>query len=179
MHKTIPAGAGLGGGSADGAFTLLLLNKQFGLGLTPEQLAGYALLLGSDCPFFVLNQPCFATGRGEYLEQLDIDLSMYKVVLVNPNIHISTGWAFSQITPNSERVSLRETITLPVTEWKQNLSNDFEQAVFTRYPQIKKVKEQLYNAGAVYASMSGSGSTVFALFPKKYPAPTSISGVLF
>ena len=166
LHKTIPAGAGLGGGSADGAFTLLLLNKKFNLGLSPEQLVDYALRLGSDCPFFILNQPCFATGRGEFLERLEIDLSMYRFVLINPNIHIATGWAFSQINPTRERVSLKEVIARPITEWKESLKNDFEQAVFIQYPQIRKVKEHLYEAGAVYASLSGSGSTVYALFPK-------------
>jgi 4-diphosphocytidyl-2-C-methyl-D-erythritol kinase len=166
LHKAIPSGAGLGGGSADGAFALLLLNKKFNLGITEEQLIHYALQLGSDCPFFIINQPCFATGRGENLERLSLDLSHYKIVLVNPNIHINTGWAFSQITPDNERTSLKETISLPIKEWKQYLTNDFEEAVFFHHPEIKKIKEQLYEAGAVYASMSGSGSTLYGLFSK-------------
>jgi 4-diphosphocytidyl-2-C-methyl-D-erythritol kinase len=166
LHKTIPSGAGLGGGSADGAFTLLLLNKKFNLDLTEEKLIHYALQLGSDCPFFIINQSCFATGRGENLEKVGLDLSAYKIVLVNPGIHVNTGRAFSQTTPNSERKSLKEIITLPVAEWKQNLKNDFEETVFTQHPEIKNIKKQLYEAGALYASMSGSGSTVYALFQK-------------
>ncbi len=166
LHKVIPSGAGLGGGSADAAFTLILLNKKFGLGLSEEQLIAYALQLGSDCPFFIINEPCFATGRGEELEKIHLDLSAYQMVLVNPKIHINTGWAFSRITPNPQRESLKNIISLPVQQWKEQLTNDFEEAVFSQYPEIKKIKEQLYQQGAVYASMSGSGSTVYGLFLK-------------
>lgn len=166
LHKVIPSGAGLGGGSADGAFTLLLLNKKFHLQLSQEQLIQYALQLGSDCPFFILNKPCFATCRGENLQTLNLDLSPYQIVLINPKIHINTGWAFSQITPGKERPSLRQIIALPVHEWKQHLHNDFEEAVFSHHPETKNIKEELYRQGAVYASMSGSGSTVYGLFEK-------------
>lgn len=166
LHKTVPMGAGLGGGSADGAFTLVLLNKKFNLGLDEERLMDYASQLGSDCPFFIRNTPCFATGRGEVLENVSLNLSAYKFVLVNPRIHINTGWAFSQIKPSAERTSLKEIITKPVEEWKEVLINHFEEAVFAQHPQVKECKDELYNAGAVYASMTGSGSTVFGLFKK-------------
>ena len=166
LHKTIPMGAGLGGGSADGAFTLLLLNKKFNLGISEEGLLNYALQLGSDCPFFIRNTPCYATGRGERLEAIDLDLSKYKFLLVNPQIHINTGWAFAQIKPVDNRPSLKEIIAKPVEDWKHHLANDFEEAVSAQHPQIKECKEMLYNAGAVYASMTGSGSTVFGLFEK-------------
>jgi 4-diphosphocytidyl-2-C-methyl-D-erythritol kinase len=164
LHKAIPTGAGLGGGSADGAYALLLINQKFRLGLTEKQLIDYALQLGSDCPFFIINKPCFATGRGENLEKIPLDLSKYKIVLVNPKIHVNTGWAFSQIHPSNQRTSLRETIFRPIVEWREYLKNDFEEPVFSHYPEIKSIKEQLYEHGAIYASMSGSGSTVYGLF---------------
>jgi 4-diphosphocytidyl-2-C-methyl-D-erythritol kinase len=167
LHKSIPLGAGLGGGSADGAFTLVLLNKKFGLGIPEHRLLRYALELGSDCPFFIKNTPCFATGRGELLEDLEIDLSAYRFVLVNPRIHVNTGWAFSQIRPSAERPSLKEIVRLPVTQWKDRLTNDFEEPVFRQHPEIKNIKKALYQQGAVYAAMTGTGSTVFGIFPKE------------
>ena len=167
LHKAIPTGAGLGGGSADGAFTLLLLNQKFNLQLPEEALIRYALQLGSDCPFFIKNKPCFATGRGEGLQEINLDLSAYKMVLVNPGIHIATGWAFSQLTPFDRRPSLCSIVQQPVTEWKDKLVNDFETPIFSRHPEIGKIKEELYGQGAVYAAMSGSGSTVFGLFEKE------------
>ena len=167
LHKNIPIGAGLGGGSADGAFTLLLLNKKFGLQLTEERLLNYALKLGSDCPFFIKNTPCIASGRGEVLTEIELDLSAYKIVIVNPGIHINTGWAFSQLTPKAPAYSLAETIKKPVHAWKDFLINDFEAPICQHHPAIKNVKEDLYRSGAVYASMSGSGSTVFGLFTKE------------
>lgn len=166
LHKAIPIGAGLGGGSADGAFTLMLLNKNYGLGLTKEQMLNYALQLGSDCPFFIVNTPCIAGGRGEDLTEIKLDLSDYNIVLVNPGIHINTGWAFSQLTPKAPALSLAETIKKPVYEWKDFLTNDFEAPIFRHHPAVKNIKDVLYQAGAVYASMSGSGSTVFGLFSK-------------
>ena len=167
LHKAIPSGAGLGGGSADGAFTLLLLNKKFQLHLTEQQLIHYALQLGSDCPFFIKNRPCYASGRGEYLEPIELDLQNYTFTIVNPGIHINTGWAFKQLTPRADRISLRETIQMPLNEWKDALVNDFEAPIFQQYPEIARIKEDLYQAGAVYAAMSGSGSTVFALFQRE------------
>jgi 4-diphosphocytidyl-2-C-methyl-D-erythritol kinase len=167
LHKTIPSGAGLGGGSADGAFTLLLLNKKFNLGLSEAQLIGYALQLGSDCPFFIKNKPCIAKGRGEKMQEVEISLSAYKIILINPGIHISTVWAFSQIKPYSERRSLIEIIQLSVSEWKEHLTNDFEEVAMKEYPELKNLKENLYSAGAVYAAMSGSGSTFYGIFHKE------------
>jgi len=168
LHKVIPMGAGLGGGSADGAFTLRLLNEKFQLGLSPQQLIHYALQLGSDCPFFILNQPCFATSRGEIMEKTNLDLSAYLVVLVNPLISIATGKAFAQITPQTPSIPVSQIIQQPVATWKELLVNDFEAPVILQFPEIKTIKEQLYQAGAIYASMSGSGSTVFGLFEKHH-----------
>jgi len=164
LHKAIPSGAGLGGGSADGAFMLRLLNTKFRLGLADEQLATYALRLGSDCPFFILNSACHATGRGEILEPLELNLASYRLVLVNPGIHVPTGWAFGQLTPAAARVDLREAIKRPMAEWKEVIANDFEAAVFKAHPAIGAIREELYRQGAVYASMSGSGSTVYGFF---------------
>ena len=167
LHKAIPAGAGLGGGSSDGAFTLKLLNQLFQLKLSTEILIDYALELGSDCPFFIINKPAFAKGRGEILQAIPLDLSAFTFVLVNPGIHVNTGWAFSQLALDNlsaQRTSIRQIISLPVTEWKEKLINDFENIVFEKHPEIKQVKATLYDSGAVYASMSGSGSTVFGIF---------------
>jgi 4-diphosphocytidyl-2-C-methyl-D-erythritol kinase len=166
LHKTIPVGAGLGGGSSDGAFMLLLLNKKFSLNISEEKLIEYALQLGSDCPFFIKNKVCYATQRGERLTSVQLDLSPYKIVLINPGIHINTGWAFSQIHPSENRMSVLEIIQESVKNWMEKLSNDFEEAVFKHHSAIKEIKEELYRKGAVYASMSGTGSTVFGLFAK-------------
>ena len=164
LHKAIPLGAGLGGGSADAAFMLKLLNEKFKLNLSTDQLINYAQQLGSDCPFYIINKPCFATGRGEVLEEITVDLSAYKMVLINPGIHINTGWAFSNITPALPVKSIKEIIQQPISSWKHELKNDFETAVFTAHPAIKEIKEKLYSQGAIYAAMSGSGSTVFGFF---------------
>jgi 4-diphosphocytidyl-2-C-methyl-D-erythritol kinase len=166
LHKAIPMGAGLGGGSADGAFTLKLLNKKFSLGLSEKQLADYALQLGSDCPFFIINKPCYASGRGEIFETIKLDLTAFKFFIVYPAIRISTGWAFENIKPAFPRKSIKEIIQQPVESWKEKLINDFEESVFRQYPEIKMIKDELYNAGAVYASMSGSGSAMYGIFKK-------------
>ncbi len=167
LHKAVPAGAGLGGGSADAAFTLMLLNDLFELELSKEQLLDYALKLGSDCPFFIHNKPCYATGRGELMEPVELDLSAYKIVVVNPGIHINTGRAFLGIKPTVQDVTLREIISWPIERWKDELFNDFEQSVFNQFPEIVNIKDQLYINGAAYASMTGSGSTVYGLFLKE------------
>jgi 4-diphosphocytidyl-2-C-methyl-D-erythritol kinase len=164
LHKNIPMGAGLGGGSADGAFTLQLINQKFRLGLTREQLLNYALQLGSDCPFFIINKPCVAYGRGEQLEEIAVDLSDYGILLVHPGVHVNTAEAFSGITPAVPVKSVKEIIQQPINTWKKELVNDFETTVFSKYPEIKSIKETLYSKGAVYASMSGSGSTVYGIF---------------
>lgn len=166
LLKVIPMGAGLGGGSADAVFTLKLLDKLAGLNLSTGQFVHYALQLGSDCPFFVFNKPCYATGRGELLEPSAIDLSSFKMVIVNPRIHIHTANAFSRITPARPARSIKEITRQPVSAWKGQLKNDFEESVAVQYPEIKKIKQELYDAGALYASMSGSGSTVYGIFQK-------------
>jgi 4-diphosphocytidyl-2-C-methyl-D-erythritol kinase len=167
LHKTIPVSAGLGGGSADAAFTLKLLNQKFNLGLTTEKLLDYSLQLGSDCPFFIINKPCIATGRGEFLESISIDLSNYKFIIVNPDIEISTAWAFSKLVISSHQNVLKKIIQQPVDTWRTDLANDFEKIIFEHFPMVKEIKEGLYKAGAVYSSMSGSGSTVYGIFPKQ------------
>lgn len=167
LHKSIPAGAGLGGGSADAAFTLELLKKKFNLSIESERLADLALQLGSDCPFFILNTPCLATGRGEYLEPISLNLDNYSILIIYPGIHISTAWAFSQIETGSVKnlqKTVKEIIRQPAHTWRDELLNDFEPMVFSQYPEIKKIRDQLYEAGAIYAAMSGSGSSVFGLF---------------
>jgi len=167
LHKAIPMGAGLGGGSADGAFTLKLLNKKFDLKLTEKQLSDYSLQLGSDCPFFIINKPCYATGRGGNLKKIDLDLNNYKIVIVHPAIHISTAWAFANIKPLKPVKSIKQIIQQSITTWKDELINDFENPVFAKYPEIKKIKDALYDSGAIYASMSGSGSAVYGIFRKE------------
>ncbi|MDQ6813461.1 MAG: 4-(cytidine 5'-diphospho)-2-C-methyl-D-erythritol kinase [Bacteroidota bacterium] len=164
LHKTIAMGAGLGGGSADGAFMLAALNKKFQLHLSDEELLRYASRLGSDCPFFIINKPCFATGRGEHLSQIQLDLSAYKKVLINPQVHVSTRDAFSKLSPSLPLKRIEQIIFQPVETWKNELKNDFEDSVFQLHPAIKEVKEALYAKGALYASMTGSGSTVYGIF---------------
>jgi 4-diphosphocytidyl-2-C-methyl-D-erythritol kinase len=167
LHKTIPAGSGLGGGSADGAFMLKLLNRKFDLELSTEQLLDYASRLGSDCPFFIINKPCFATGRGEFVELIPVDLSGYKFVIANPGIHISTTEAFSLLKPSLPSKSTKEIIRQPIETWKTELKNDFEGSVFKKYPTIETIKAKMYGSGAVYASMTGSGSSVYGIFRKE------------
>ncbi len=171
LHKAIPIGAGLGGGSADGAFTLQLLNTQFKLDLSPARLMNYALQLGSDCPFFIVDTPCFAVGRGEILEPVALDLSGYLFVLINPGIVINTGWAFAQLNIGTDRLaerveSLKDSIMRPVSDWRNYIANDFEKPVFEKYHEINLIKSKLYEQGALYASMTGSGSTVYGIFEK-------------
>lgn len=166
LHKSIPTGAGLGGGSSDGAFTLLLLNKKFRLNLSTEQLIRYALQLGSDCPFFIINRPCYATGRGEETVLLPLDLSAYSFLIVYPGIHISTAWAFSQILPALPSRAVTNIVQQPVETWKDELTNDFELPVFRAHPPIEEIKKTLYANGALYASLTGSGSAVYGIFGK-------------
>jgi 4-diphosphocytidyl-2-C-methyl-D-erythritol kinase len=167
VHKVIPMGAGLGGGSADAAFTLQMLNEIFKLNLKSEQLLEYALQLGSDGPFFIINKPCFATSRGEMLQPIHIDLTNYKILIVNPGIHIDTKWAFSRIIPQERKISIKEIVQQPMETWKAQLQNDFETSVFAEYPEIEKIKTTLYELGAEYASLSGSGSSVYGIFQKE------------
>ena len=179
LHKAIPAGGGLGGGSADGAFTLSLLNNQFKLGLSEAELLDYAARLGSDCPFFIINKPCYGTGRGEKLEPFELDLSAYTIVVVNPGIHINTGRAFLHVRPSDPDIPLRDILNKPVSRWKDELVNDFESWVFSEHREVVEVKDQLYVAGAVFASMSGSGSTVYGIFEKNARPELKFPGSYF
>ena len=167
LHKGVPLGAGLGGGSADAAFVLKVLNELFDLNISVQQMMDYAFELGSDCPFFILNKPCFATGRGEILEEISIDLSAYRFVIVNPGIHINTGDTFANLKPIIAEKSLRHIINQPIETWKNDLQNDFEKIIFKKYREIVDIKDTLYTIGAIYASMSGSGSTVYGIFNKE------------
>lgn len=166
LHKAIPMGAGLGGGSADGAFMLKLLNDFCSLHLNKQELAAMALELGSDCPFFIYNTPQLATGRGENMTPISLDLSGYTVQLVCPRVHVSTRDAFSNMVPKSAPFDLRHLGSLPVERWRGTISNDFETSVFRQHPVLASIKEQLYDQGAIYASMSGSGSALYGIFKK-------------
>jgi 4-diphosphocytidyl-2-C-methyl-D-erythritol kinase len=167
LHKVIPIGAGLGGGSADCAFTVKILNEKFALGLTPAQMEDYVRPLGSDCAFFIQNKPLYCYEKGDRFAEIEVDLKGYFIVLINPGIHVSTPEAYAGMTPQQPETTLREILHLPVAEWKGKLKNDFEKTVFARYPAIAAVKEKLYEAGAVYASMSGSGATVYGIFEQE------------
>lgn len=164
LHKVIPIGAGLGGGSADASFTLLLLNRKYELKIPESKLFDYALQLGSDCPFFLLNKPCLATARGEKMEEIVLSLSAYKILIINPGIHINTKDIFQQIIPAIPVKRIREIIQQPIDTWEKELVNNFEEIVFSKHEEIKKIKENLYSHNAIYASMTGTGSTVFGIF---------------
>lgn len=169
LHKVIPMGAGLGGGSADGAYALRIMNAMFSLSLSEEELIEYAARLGSDCPFFIRDTPQFGSGRGEALEPMALDLSNYDIRIATPGIHVSTAAAFGLLTPRPAPFDLRDLANLPVNEWKGKIENDFEEPVFARHPELRAQKEKLYAEGAVYAQMSGSGSAVFGIFQKENP----------
>jgi 4-diphosphocytidyl-2-C-methyl-D-erythritol kinase len=164
LHKNIPIGAGLGGGSADAAFALRLLNELFRLNLEAEALADYARRLGSDCAFFIRNKPVFATERGDVFQPLGLDLSGYRCLLVYPDLHITTAEAYGLVVPQTPATPLKQLLLQGIGTWKERVHNDFETALFPRYPVLAQIKEQLYEQGALYAAMSGSGSTIFGLF---------------
>ena len=164
LHKAIPMGAGLGGGSSDGASALLLLNKMFSLGLSVPQLEACALQLGSDCPFFIAAQPCFAGGRGELLESLAVSLAGWRIEVIPSGIHVSTAAAFKLLQPRAAPFDLRNLPSVPVEQWKDFLKNDFEEPVFSLHPELARRKAELYAGGAAYVQMSGSGSALFALY---------------
>ncbi|HEX7583769.1 MAG TPA: 4-(cytidine 5'-diphospho)-2-C-methyl-D-erythritol kinase [Prolixibacteraceae bacterium] len=164
LHKQIPHGAGLGGGSSDGAFMLQMLNKTFNLKLSEEQLLSYAAVLGSDCPFFILNKPVYATGRGEIMTPVEVRLNDMFILLIKPPVEVSTAKAFRLVTPDKSEFPLPALLRLPAQEWKGKVINQFERSVFQQYPEISEIRKRLYDLGAVYASMSGSGSCVFGLF---------------
>lgn len=167
LHKVIPIGGGLGGGSSDASFTLKAINEQFSLGISEQKLIDYSLELGSDCPFFIKNRAVIAGGRGEVMKEISLDLQGYYLLLLNPRIHVSTKDAFSRVVPNSERKSIEEILLSDIREWKELLVNDFEESVFSIYPKIQALKELLYSRGAVYAAMSGTGSTVYGIFKEE------------
>lgn len=166
LHKIIPDGAGLGGGSSDAAFTLAALNELFSLDLSKDFLADTAAEIGSDCPFFIYNRPMLATGTGTILDEIELSLKGYRIVIVKPHVSVHTAKAYSGVTPEYPSVPLKELISnLKPKLWHGKIVNDFEKTVFTEFAEIKRIKDTLYNTGAVYASMSGSGSAVFALYP--------------
>ena len=170
LHKNIPMGAGLGGGSSDASAVLLLLNKLFELNISTEQLHEYALQLGSDCPFFITNKPCFASGRGEQLRAVEIDLSNYKIIIVHPAVHVNTALAFQGLEQSNFSLpgELQSNILRDISTWQATVKNDFELSVFKQFPKIEAIKNKLYEAGAIYSSMSGSGSAVFGIFSKDF-----------
>ena len=171
LEKTSPVGAGLGGGSADAAFTLKMLDEMFALGLSEQQLAEYAARLGSDCPLFIYNRPMIGEGRGEILTDFDLDECLdpdqYEIQVITPaGVAVSTAEAYGGIVPRQPDVPLRDALALPVEDWDGNLVNDFEITVFEKHPELAAIKKSLYDCGAVYASMSGSGSALFAVYRK-------------
>jgi 4-diphosphocytidyl-2-C-methyl-D-erythritol kinase len=167
LHKIIPTGAGLGGGSADAAFMLKLLNKLFDLKLSNDALKKYALELGSDCPFFVDNKPVYATGRGEVTQPIQLSLKNYFIGIVKPTVSVSTAEAYKMIKPQKPQMALLSAIQQPVEKWCDLITNDFEEPVFKKYPVIEAIKKKLYEAGAVFALMSGSGSAVYGIFNRE------------
>jgi 4-diphosphocytidyl-2-C-methyl-D-erythritol kinase len=164
LHKLIPMGGGLGGGSSDAAFALKLMRDKYLPGIPNEVLKEMAAKIGSDCPFFIDGGLQFATGRGEILSPLSIDLKDKWVVLVNLGIHVSTKEAYEGVVPNNDRIALKEVLEQPIENWKEHLVNDFEKSVFLKYPELAEIKNDLYKHGAIYASMTGSGSTLFGIF---------------
>ena len=165
LYKNIPVGAGLGGGSSDAASTLMVLNELFSLNLSRDTLAQYGSTLGSDVPFFIYNRAMLGEGRGEILSSYDLDiLDRIKMKVIKPEVSISTAEAYAGVLPIKPETSLRELLKAPIEQWKETICNDFEKTIFPRYPQLAELKEQLYRDGAIYASMSGSGSAIFALY---------------
>jgi 4-diphosphocytidyl-2-C-methyl-D-erythritol kinase len=164
LIKQIPFGAGLGGGSSDAAFMLKALNEMFELKITTKKLEKYAAMLGADCPVFIKNKPIFATGTGNVFTPIELSLNGYFLLLIKPDIHISTPEAYSLVNPEKPLLSLIDLIQRPVSEWKGSIKNDFEKSVFAKYPQIEAIKNKMYDMGAMYASMSGSGSSIYGIF---------------
>ncbi len=166
LHKKIPIGAGLGGGSADAAFFIKLINEKFNLNISTENIQNYCRKLGADCAFFVENKPVFAFGKGDEFEVINLDLSNYYIALVMPNVHVSTGEAYRGVQPKMPEHSLTELIKLPIEEWQGKITNDFEKHILTSHPLIRGVKSSLLEAGAMFALMSGSGASVYGIFKK-------------
>ncbi|MVM29579.1 4-(cytidine 5'-diphospho)-2-C-methyl-D-erythritol kinase [Spirosoma sp. HMF4905] len=175
LHKLVPIGAGLGGGSADAAFVLKSLNEQFGLALGVSTLEDYARLLGSDCAFFIQNRPLYCVEKGDVFSEISVDLKGYHLVLVYPNLAISTAEAYAGVKPHQPTIPLIEQLQMPIGTWRDWVHNDFEDSLFPKYPVLAEIKQQLYDAGAVYASMSGSGSTVYGIFNAPIVVPNQFS----
>jgi 4-diphosphocytidyl-2-C-methyl-D-erythritol kinase len=171
LLKNTPIGAGLGGGSSDAAHVIKLMNTKFRLGLSVQQMENYAAALGADCAFFIRNEPVYATGIGEQLEPLVLDLSAHHLLLITPPVHVSTAEAYSGVIPNPNTKYLPDLMKSQVQDWRGLVKNDFEASVFSRYPAIKKIKDELYRAGALYASLTGSGSSVYGIFAEDIRLP--------
>lgn len=167
LHKNIPIGAGLGGGSADAGFFIKLLNDVCGIGLVVEEMQNYARQLGADCAFFIDNKSVFAFEKGDRFQELQLELSAYHLVLVMPPVHVSSAEAYGGVQPQASENDLQSAIKLPVKDWKSLIKNDFEKSVFLHHPEILSIKEALYHQGAIYSAMSGSGAAVFGIFNKK------------
>ncbi|PSR56785.1 4-(cytidine 5'-diphospho)-2-C-methyl-D-erythritol kinase [Adhaeribacter arboris] len=179
LHKNIPIGAGLGGGSADAAFTLKLLNNLFELNLLVPDLENYARRLGSDCAFFIQNKPVFAVEKGDVFEPIDLHLSGYQAVIIYPDLHITTAEAYQKVVPKNPNENLKNLLQQPLTTWKDGVQNDFEEALFPSYPVLPQLKAYLDEAGALYASMTGSGSAVFGIFPKDFSQKLTVTGTTY
>ncbi len=181
LHKVIPIGAGLGGGSSDAAFMIKALNEKFKLSLTNEKMQDYARQLGADCAFFIKSQPVFAEGIGNEFTDIKLDLSSYHFIIVKPKIHISTQEAYQSVVPDSHGKNLKQNIQTPIENWKNTIINDFEAGIFRKFPEIREIKEEMYHMGALYASMSGSGSAVFGIFKEKpvFPENEQKYGVFY
>ncbi|MCI1189581.1 4-(cytidine 5'-diphospho)-2-C-methyl-D-erythritol kinase [Hymenobacter sp. DH14] len=173
LHKIVPIGAGLGGGSADAAFALKAANELFSLNLSTEALESYARQLGSDCAFFIRNKPVLAVEKGDVFEEIDLNLNGVGCVVVYPNLHISTAEAYARIAPQLPQHPLRAALAQPMSTWRNTISNDFETALTPSHPVLAEIKQQLYDAGATYASLSGSGSAVYGLWESGEPAATT------
>lgn len=170
LDKHLPDGAGMGGGSADAAFALRMLNAMTGTGLGDADLSAMASKLGADCPFFIHNRPMYAEGTGDRFEEIGLDLGGYFLLAVKPAVYISTKEAFAGVTPKQGEFDLREIATLPIEEWRGKVKNDFEESIFPQFPITADIKEKLYRLGALYASMSGSGSTLYGIFDNRESA---------
>lgn len=180
LHKIIPMGAGLGGGSSDAAWTLRTLNSIFDLKISNDQLINYASQLGSDCAFFIQDNPMIGEGRGEILKPLNVNLKNKFIVVIKPEVHVSTAEAYSGVAPRNPEKDLKQILVhTPVNQWKELVKNDFEESIFSKFPVIQQIKNSLYAYGALYASMSGSGSAVFGLFDEEVDLKEKFSGMIY
>lgn len=179
LHKVIPFGGGLGGGSSDASFCITTLNTLFELNLDTNTMISHAEKIGADCPFFINNKPSLATGIGNILRTVDINLKGYILILIKPNFGVPTPLAYSKVVPQKPQISIAEIIKMPISGWRNTLKNDFEKSVFKAYGDIKNIKSKLYSGGAIYASMSGSGSTVFGLFVEKINLEDQFPGLFY